>query len=377
MIRVLMVLGGSMGFGGTEAFLMNYYRHIDRSRIQFDFVFQGPDPGVYDDEITDYGGIIYHVPFKRSHPIRFDKQLKNIIKQGQYKIVHGHMDAMNAWVMWTAKRSGVPVRISHSHSTDIQSSNFVKRFINNAVKKLISYFATDLWACSLKAGEWLYGKELAARGKVKIIHNAIDSQLFSFDPVLREKIRRSYGISDQAFVVGHIGRLSYMKNHQLLLQAFSDLCGKEKETVLLLVGDGELRGDLEKQVKELNIEDKVIFVGNQRNSYEFYNAMDIFVFPSLFEGLGITFLEAQVNGLFCICSYGVTKEGCISSVKYLGLDDPAELWSDTIRANKGRGRSNNIPALIEKGYDINNEAKKLTEQYEKLLSPYDKIGEQI
>ena len=367
MIRVLMVLGGSMGYGGTEAFLMNYYRNIDKNRIQFDFVFQGDEPGVYDDEIKEYGGMIYHVPFKNRHPMMFTKQLRDIIHKGSYKIVHGQMDTMNWWPLRVAKKAGAPVRISHSHSTEVHGTSLKKVIINNIVKGLIPLYATDLWACSIEAGEWLYGSKLLKDGKVSIINNAIDKDAFLFNQELRNRIRNQYDISETTFVVGHCGRLAYQKNHRFLLKVFAKVYEKERDSILLLIGDGELRAELEKLADDLKIRDRVIFAGNQRYPYNFYNAMDIFVFPSIYEGLGITFLEAQLNGLFCVCSDRITKEGYISDAVGLSIEDSPEEWCDVIIKNKNRGRSDNTLKLIEKGFDINIEAEKIMNLYESLV----------
>ena len=367
MIRVLMVLGGSMGFGGTEAFLMNYYRHIDKGRVQFDFVFQGDNDGVYDDEIKQYGGLIYHVPFKNRHPSEFTNQLGGIIKNGKYKVVHSQMDTMNWWVLWIAKKNGVKIRISHSHSTKVHAHSIRKNILNNAVKRLIPIFATDLWACSEDAGRWLYGDKLVDEKKVVIINNAIDTRKFQYNKELRNNKRIELGISESTFVVGHCGRLSYQKNHKLLINAFAKVNEIMSDSVLLLVGDGELRDELQAQVRQLGLDGKVIFTGNQRYPYECYNAMDIFVFPSWYEGLSITFLEAQVNGLPCICSDGVTREGCISDAICLSVNDAPDKWAKTIIENRNKGRFDNIERLVEKGFDIEIEAEKLMHRYEALV----------
>lgn len=370
MIRVLMVLGGPMGYGGTEAFLMNYYRHINHERVQFDFVCQGNTHGVYDDEIISLGGKVFYIPFKSKHPFKFNAKLKEVIKNGKYQIVHGQMDAMNAWVMWVAKRSGVPIRIAHSHNTNVPTDNIFKKAFNNLAKKMIPKYATDLWACSTEAGEWLFGKNLVKSGKVLIMHNAIDVELFQYDRTTREEIRNKYNIKNDSFVIGHVGRLSYQKNHKLLLKVFADYCKMDKNAVLFLIGDGELRNDLEEMAISLGIEEKVVFAGNQLHPNKFYNAMDIFVFPSFYEGLGITFLEAQTNGLFCICSENVPREGLISDAVFLSINDPVEKWSQAILLNRNHGRTDNLQSLFEKGYNIANEAETLVDKYESLVCNY-------
>ncbi len=368
MIRVLMVLGGTMKYGGTEAFLMNYYRNIDRHKIQFDFVLQGDEPGVYDSEITALGGRIFHVPLKSRHPIIFSRRLREIINQNHYQVVHGQMDAMNAWPLWIAKKYKVPIRISHSHSTHVQTNNFLKEGINNRAKRIIPSVATDLWCCSEAAGTWLYGIDTMNSGRAVVIHNAIAPEKYAFNKVRREEVRNKLAIDMQTYVIGNVGRLSHEKNHRLLLNAFAQVIKARPDSILLLVGDGPLRQTLEKQAKELGIDKKVIFARNQENPTDFYNAMDIFVFPSWYEGLGITFLEAQTNGLFCVCSDGVSKEGCISDVLYLSLHEPVETWSQAILNNCEHGRADNSNMLLEKGYDIHKEAKKLEERYLELLT---------
>lgn len=364
--RVLIVLGGAMGYGGTEAFLMNYYRHLNRDKIQFDFVYQGEKAGVYDKEITAMGGRIFHVPYKNVHPVGYTRALTKLLHQGVYKVVHAQMDAMNVWPLLIAKCANIPVRISHSHNTEVQSDNRIKKVWNTLAKKMISIVATELWACGDAAAQWLYGKRLCASGKTVVIKNAIDAKKFQYDAEKREKIRSRYGITD-AFVVGHVGRIEPQKNHDFLIDVFAAFHKVYQNSRLLLVGDGSLRKAMEEKVCCLGLTEQVVFAGNQKNPSDFYNAMDLFLFPSLWEGLSITFLEAQVNGLFCVCSDTVSSEGYISDVSCVSLSETVELWVETLLAHVNGKRSDCRSKLRERGYDIETEAVNLQQRYLQLI----------
>ena len=354
-----------MKLGGTEMFLMNYYRKLDTERVQFDFVFQGDDNGLFDQEINERGGLIFHIPFKGKHPIKFSNGLASLIKNRQYKVVYGQMDAMNAWVLWIAKKNHVPVRISHSHSSNVQGG-FVKRIFNQFVKRFIPFVATDFWCCGELAGRWLYGDKLFDSGKVITIHNAIDLEDYKFDIVSRTRIREKYNLSD-SFVIGTVGRLSDVKNHSFLIDVYSEVQKMLKNSKLLLVGDGPLRKKLEEKVNQLGLSEFVIFTGNQSKPALFYNAMDVFILPSFFEGLSISMIEAQANGLKCICSNGVTEESHINNVLQLNLDEDIRKWRDSIISCKDYCRVDNSKELKAKGFDISVEAKKMTESIESLI----------
>lgn len=360
-IRVLNIIGGSMGYGGVSEFLMNYYRHMDKNIIQYDFVCQGYEEGIYDNEILSLGGKIYYIPHKLKHPIRFTTELQNIIKLGNYKIVHSHIDASNAWTLKIARDMHVQYRISHSHSMGMQTKNPLKRIINMYLMTQIPHVATDLWACSKEAGKWLYGKKNI--NKIVIINNAIDINRFLFNSDNREKIRQKYGLKD-AFVIGCVGRLSQEKNHLFLLSVFREILNRESCARLLIIGDGELRQKLEEKAEQLKISDKVIFAGNQNNTNEYYSAMDVFVFPSLFEGLGIALVEAQCNGVHCICSDNLPEESDVLGIEKISLNDSVFIWAQKVLNYKNnKEREDGVYTMRESCFNINIEANKLQRYY--------------
>lgn len=239
-IRILYVIGGIMGRGGIESYTMNYYRNIDKTKVQIDFVVHGYGKGVYDDEIIANGGKIYHVPVKTKDYFGNIKGLKKIFLSGDYKIVHSEMDAMNYVVLKLAKECGVPIRISHSHSTQHLTQNKLKFIINEYARKRINKYANYLFACSELAGRWLYGDKKVENGEVKIINNAINLDKFEYSIKKREEIRRELGIENE-FIIGHVGRLHFEKNQDFLLQVFQKVNELEKNTKLIIVGDRTIR----------------------------------------------------------------------------------------------------------------------------------------
>ena len=361
-VRVLYVHGGKLNYGGTEAYMMNYYRHFDHSRLQIDFAVHGFERGVYEDEIEALGGRVFYVPVKSQDYSGNKRALREIFRSGAYQAVHSHMDAMNAVVLKQAMECGVPVRISHSHNTQHQTQNRLKLLLNDFEKKRIPRYATDLFACSDAAGKWLYGD-----ASFTVLHNAIDAQQYRFDPELRKRMRSSLGL-EGLFVVGHVGRFHFQKNHALLLEIFHCLHQAHPQSVLLLVGDGTLRPELEAKIEELGIKDNVVLAGNRADVSALLQAMDVFLFPSLFEGLGIALLEAQCAGLPCIASDAVPAEANITeTVQYFALEQQPSVWAEAVWKAKNIMRTDHCETIKAMGYDIGEQALKLQEFYFKRL----------
>lgn len=232
MFRILYVNGGLMNRGGIESFMMNYYRHFDRTKIQIDFaVHDAGGEGYYDMEIESMGGRIFHLPKKSTHPFTYFRAVKRLIRKGGYKIVHTHMDAMGAWVLKAAMKCGVPVRIAHSHNTQHLTNNPVKLLFLERARKAINKYATIRMACSDAAGKWLFGNK-----PFTVIRNAIDVGKFAFNPAIRKEVRKEFGISDDEFLIGHVGRFDHQKNHLFLISAFSDFLKEQPKSRLMLVG---------------------------------------------------------------------------------------------------------------------------------------------
>lgn len=371
-IRILYVNGGIMHRGGIESYMMNYYRHIDRTKVQIDFIVHGHEKGVYDDEIKSMGGKIYHVPVKSKDYFGNIKELKKIFKTGRYKIVHSHMDAMSMVVLKIAKKCGVPVRIAHSHNTQHLTNNKLKFILNEYARKNISKYATHLFACSEEAGRWLFGDKNFDIGNVKIINNAIDIEKFKFNKEKREKLRKELDLEEN-FVIGNIGRFDYQKNHLFLLDIFKETLNYIDNAKLILIGDGHLKSKIEEKILELNIKDNVIMLGIRTDINDIMNIFDIFILPSLFEGLPVVGIESQANGLPCLFSEDITKEVDFTKNSYfIKRDTNLKLWTDIIYKIYERKmiRLDVENKLIITKYNINKEALKLQNIYISMMEEY-------
>lgn len=362
-IKVIYILSNAMYMGGTEAFIMNYYKYIDHEKIQIDFIYQGYEDGVYDKVLLDNGSRIYHVPFKSRHPIRFSSEVKRILKEGKYQVIHSQMDAMGCWPLAIAKSIGVPMRIAHSHNTKHQTNNPIKLFLNDTAKIFLRKYATDYYACGYDAGVFMFGKKLMAQNKVQIIHNAIELDKYAFSRPERDKIRSEFGIKNE-YVIGHVGQFREQKNHKKIIEIFSEIVKTDSNVKLMLVGDGPLKSDIYKMVEKRNILDKVIFTGARNDVCDLINAFDVFLFPSLFEGLGIVAIEAQANGLPAVVSDVVPDEALITDIiMKVELNAEPSVWKEAVYKALKSGRKNEKEKLIDAGYDILTEAKKLEEKY--------------
>lgn len=356
-IKVLYINGNIMKRGGIEAFMMNYFRNIDKSVIHIDFVVHGYEEGCYDNEIIAAGSKIYHVPTKSKHPFTYAKRLEKIFKSDNYSIVHSHLDAMSGWSLKIAKQVGIPVRIAHSHNTALLTKNPIKILVNNYAKKQILKYATDLFACSDAAGKWLYGAEK----KFTVINNAIEIKKFQFDIQKRINVREKYAWENK-FVVGCVGRFDYQKNQEFLIPVLKSVLEKRPETILVFVGDGNTKETVKKLVYNNELDAEVCFLGSIDNVHEIYNAFDLFVLPSRFEGLCFVAIEAQTNGLQCILSDQVTKETkiCVNT-ELLSLN--TESWTNEICRATGERNEDNPKLVKEAGYSIIDEAMKLQKFY--------------
>lgn len=357
MIRILHVVT-HMNRGGLETMIMNYYRNINRKKVQFDFLVHREYKADYDEEIEQLGGKIYRISQLNPFSMPYRKKLNNFFKtHSEYQIVHVHQDCMSSIILKAAKKNGVKVRIAHSHNSS-QDKN-MKYIIKIFYRHLISKYATDLIACGYSAGKWMFSCD-----DFCILNNAIDTKQYKFDTEKRKYIREQFGIAENELLVGHVGRFSFSKNHAFLIQIFQNIERKTKAK-LLLVGDGELRLEIEKKVRELKIENKVIFTGVRPDVSDLMQAMDVFVFPSLYEGLPVTMVEAQAAGLPCVISSNIPKETVLipELVKILSLSDSEGKWSETILEMAKMERKNTGLKIKEKGFDIEESAKWLENFY--------------
>lgn len=368
-IGVLWILGGIMGNGGTESFLMNYFRNLNHDLFQIDFVVHGYGKGVFDEEIKAAGSKIYHIPVKSRNYLQNRNSLIDIFSSKNYSIVHSHMNAMNTPVLKLAYKCNIPVRISHAHTTDHQifSNNLfdmAKRILGEYARVQSAEYSTHMLACSTDAATWLFGEYNVDIGRVTVLPNAIDTDKFIFNMENRELMRKKLNISDN-YVIGHVGRFDPSKNHQFLLEVFEQLLEKKPESKLLLIGDGNSLKSIIAKASEKHIEDKIIFTGAKTDLPKYLHAMDIFVLPSKFEGLGISLIEAQAAGLPCIASNDVPKEADVTdNVTFIPLREPIDVWVDKIINTKLSTTPEHANDLVKQnGYNINLQAKYLENFY--------------
>ncbi len=359
-IRVAQIMG-KMENGGVESVIMNYYRHIDRTKIQFDFFVDSDSSMPQKSEIESLGGKIYLVtPYQKINA--YITELIRLFKENQYKIVHSNLNTLSVFPLYAAKKAGIPIRIAHNHSTAGKGET-KKNIMKYILRPLAKVNATHYAACSKYAGEWLFGKKSMEKGEVTVFNNAIDLDKFKYNEAIRIDARKELGIEDK-FVVGHIGRFCYQKNHEFLIRIFAGVHKQNKDAVLLLIGSGELVGEVKNQIQQLGLTDCVIMLGNRNDCNRLYQAMDVFVLPSRYEGLPVVGVEAQASGTPCMFSTAMTKEAkMLDSTKMLDLDTSIDIWVDEILSVQKENFTCVITQIGDKGFDISIESRKLEEYY--------------
>jgi glycosyltransferase involved in cell wall biosynthesis len=351
-LRVLQVFA-RMDRGGAETMMMNLYRNMNRSEVQFDFVVHTDDHCSFDDEIKALGGKIFRVPtYQGRNHLRYKKSWEDFFKtHPEYKIIHGHIRSTASIYLKIANNYGL-VTIAHSHSTS--SGTGLPALIKNTLQYPIRYIGNYLFACSQTAGIWLFGKKACKRDNFYLLNNAIDTSKYIFNETLRRDKREEFQIQDR-FVVGHVGSFGYPKNHEFLIDIFKAIHDKEPNSVLMLVGEGELREKMEEKVADLGLTDSVIFTGLRHDIPELLQAMDVILFPSLYEGLPVTIVEAQASGIKCIISDTITKEVVCDDnlVSFMSLKSHVNDWADQVlEYSNGYTRKNGHDQIIKSGYDI-------------------------
>lgn len=353
MERILQVVT-YMGRGGIETMLMNYYRRIDREKLQFDFLVHRDFRADFDDEIEALGGRIYRVPAMNPASGSYRKALADFFKNHPYRVVHCHLNYMSGVVLAAAKKAGVPVRIAHAHTANMAPG--WKQAVRRLCKYLIPVTATHRFACSTEAGSAIFGRK-----DFSILANAIDAAAFTPDDALRREVRAELGLDDELTVM-HVGRMVYAKNHEFLLEAFRELLTADSTAKLVLIGEGELRPEIEAKAAGLPA-GSVLLLGTRTDIPRLLQAADVFAFPSRFEGMPVTMVEAQAAGLPCIKSNTVTDECIVTDlVTLLPIDDP-KIWAETILARRGAARTDRLGDIQKSGYDITAAADKLTRFY--------------
>ena len=308
-VIVAQIMGKWIG-GGVESVIMNYYRHLDHTKVQFDFICDEDSTRIPYDEIKKLGGRVFLVPKYQKLP-QYLKALEGLFRKNQYRIVHSNVNTLSVFPLYAAKKAGVPVRISHSHSTS-NAREWKRNIIKNILRPFSKKYATDYFACSELAGRYLFGNKAFDQNKVKIIHNAIDLDKFKFDSDARKKLRKELDVDEKTTVIGHVGRFVQQKNHDFLINVFNEYHTKNPDSKLLLIGTGPLEEKIKTKVEKLNLTDSVLFLGQRNDTNKLYSVMDVFCLPSLYEGLGMVLIEAQVNGLPCVASDKVPNEAKVT-----------------------------------------------------------------
>lgn len=361
-IRVLCVFG-KLNRGGAETMCMSLYRHIDRTKIQFDFVKHTDEDCAYDEEILSLGGRIYEAPkYQIYNTCAYKKWWNKFFKEhSEYRIVHSHIRSTASIVLHIAEKYGCKT-IAHSHSTS--SGSGLSAIAKNILQYRIRFVADYYIGCSQVAGEWLFGKKICASDRYFNLPNAINTEKYVFDKEESFKTREELGFEKNDIVIGHVGRFSEPKNHHFLVDIFRELHMKNGYYKLLLVGDGELKADIEQKVRQYELDDAVIFTGMRTDVNRLLMAMDLFLFPSKWEGLPVSVVEAQAAGLPCVISESVTNEVCITDlVERIDLNAPTEEWANAIRNRLPCERTNLRKKIEESGYDIQTSVKRISEFY--------------
>ncbi len=344
-------------YGGLTTVMMNYYRAMDKSGLHIDFASTNESPQELLDELHSNDSEYYCLGERNKNPFKYRLNLKKVLEKNKYDVIHVNGNsATMALELSVAKKCGVPVRIAHGHNSKTSHS-----IVHGFLKPLLNKVYTHAISVSKTAGDWLYGGN-----EYIILNNAIDLEEYKFNKEIRDKVRRGLKI-DNKFVVGNVGKLNEQKNHTFLLKVFSELKKMRDDACLLLVGGGPLETDLRNECKALNIENDVIFTGMVDNASDYFQAMDVFVFPSSFEGLGMAVIEAQANGLYCFASDAVPKETNVSNrIEYLSLKVPPKYWAEKLTSSliDRYDISDRVNKTIKShGYDISAEAYRLKNIY--------------
>lgn len=355
-IRVAVIMGKYTP-GGIKSVIMNYYREIDKSKIQFDFFIYDNSTDKDYSEIESMGGRIVSMSSLKN-PAKNVYDCYKAFKKNSYPVVHGYLNTLNVFPMFAAWLAKVPVRIAENLSTAHPGEK--KSIIKSLLKPFNIIFPTHYAANAIYAGKWLYGDR-----EFTVFRNGLDLSKYKYNELRRKAIREQYGISNN-FVIGHIGRYEYQKNHSFLIDIFKELHDKDDKARLLLVGYGSLKEEIWNKIAKLGLLDAVVDAGKTENIIPLYDAMDCFVLPSFYEGLPVVGIEAQAMGLPCVFSDEVTPETCVTEdIVFIPLSTPIDIWVNRIKSFKDKRdkKLHNENRLIDAGYDISSEAKRLVDYY--------------
>lgn len=357
-----------MNRGGAETMVMNYYRKIDKSKVQFDFMVHRQERGAYDDEIEAMGGRIYRMcPIFPQNFAKYKKMLKVFFDEHpEYKILHSHMSELGCFAFQEAEKHGIKVKICHAHNAPVKGSMNLKEkgqlIFRDYFKKKMLPFTDHLFICGEEAGNWLYGKE--NKDRFVMMNNAVDAEKFRFSSAVREEMRKEIGVENK-LVILNVGRFNPQKNHTFIIDIFKEIKALHNDSVLLLVGNGDLQEEIKEKVKKLGLMDSVKFLGLRSDVDKILQCADVFLFPSLYEGLPVTMVEAQSSGIKCFIS-DVIPQQCVltDDVTALSLSKGAKYWAEQIVMLKdGYERKDRYDDMVKADFDITSNAKWLCDFY--------------
>ena len=367
-MKKVLVFGVTDNPGGIESVIMNYYRKIDKNKVHFDFLCNN-DTVAYRDEIQSLGGKIFHITMRSKNYARYKKDMKDFFKEHakEYDAIWVNVCSLaNIDYLKYAKKYGIERRIIHCHNSQNMDS-FLRGLLHRLNRRRVRKLATDFWSCSNEASNWFYSKELIASEKYKLINNAIDLEKFSYNEKVRNAIRKKMHWGNQ-LIFGNVGRLHFQKNQSFAIDVFNEVLKIKPDSQFVLIGDGEDKEKLEEKVEQLGISDNVSFLGLQKNVNELLQGMDIFLFPSLFEGLSLSLIEAQASGILIFTSNNISKETFMSdNIHELDLEEVPEKWARIIiDSYKEFNREAAGNFIKERGFDINTEVKELEDFFERV-----------
>jgi len=367
-IKVLRIVG-PFAAGGVEQITMNYLRHIDPDRVQLDFLFHGKEAISLEEEIKAHGSQVFQVAHYSKHLIKSMIETYKVIKENNYDIIHSHMNALSVFPLMAAKCAGANIRIASNHST-ASKYEWKKSVIKFVLRPFAKLFATHYAACSKHAAIWLFGEKAFKNGNVKLIKNAIELEKFKFSKAIRQETRAEIGY-DETFVIGHIGRFVEQKNHAFVIEVFADVVKHHENARLVLIGDGPLKCEIQQLVVEKGLSKQVTFLGLRQDVHRWMQAIDVFLFPSLYEGLGNVITEAQAASTVSIISEGVPKEVKITElVDQLSLSAPVSVWcAQVLKYAVGYPRKETLHLMRTHGYEISAATDDLIDYYEGLMRP--------
>lgn len=358
----ILEIGIDLDGGGTDRYMYNYCTRI--KDIDFEFASVISKDGMLEKLLKEQGYVVHKYPRMKSSLYANFKAYYNIIKNGHFDVVHAHLCNWSFVSMFAAMLCGVKVRIAHAHFANVPETKkqYLLRVISTWLTKL---FATDLAACGNDAGKWMWGEKYFNSGKVIVHNNAIESNIYRYDSNKRKSKRQELGIENETLVVGHVGRISEQKNQIRLVQIFNSIHKKEPNSILLMVGHANDDYPVGAAIKKFGLMDSIKMLGTRSDVNELLNAMDVFVFPSLFEGLPFTLVETQCNGLPCVCSDTVTGQIKFTDlIKFLSLNDSDEQWAkSSVEAAQKIHNADSYKDMITSGYDLDTESSKLKDYY--------------